>query len=113
MTAQDVITRARYFVKDDIVPYRISDAAFFPQISDALVEMKARRPDFLIKADGTFASIADITSVEDTINFPDRTREAIACYTAYRNYITDDADRHNTSQAAAMLNRYESLMMTV
>jgi len=113
MIAQDILDRVRFILKDDIAPYRITDAEFFPLISDSLIEMEVRRPDLLVQGDLTFATVVDIAGVSDTINFPDRTREAIACYTAYRNYISEDADRHNSSQAAAMLSRYETLMQTI
>jgi hypothetical protein len=113
MTAQEIINRAREILKDDIEPYRLPDAYFFPPISDVLYEIEARRPDMLIQANGTFATVTDISAVGDTINFPDRTREAMACYVSYRSYISEDADRHNSSQAAALLGRYESLIQTI
>ena len=113
MTAQNIIDRTRTFLKDDVEPYRLSNADFFPWISDALQEMEARRPDLLLQSDGTFLAVADIAAVGDTINFPDRTREAIACYTAYRSYITEDADRHNMNQASFHLGQFERKLATI
>jgi len=113
MTAQDIINRVRVLLKDDIEPFRISDADFFPTLSDGLLEVEARRPDLLVQDDLSFATVTDISAVGDTINFPDRTRELITCYVAYQSYISEDADRHNSSQAAAMLGRYETLIQTI
>jgi len=113
MTAQDIINRARFFLKDDIIPYRDPDATFFPLVSDALLDLQARRPDLLIQSDGTFLAVTDITAVSDTINFPDRTREALSCNVAYRSYISEDADRHNSSQAAFFQSQYENKVQTI
>lgn len=113
MTAQDVIDRFRVIVKDDIEPYRIPDAEIFPWLSDAVQQFKFRRPDYVIDTDFTYQTVADITAATDTINYPDRTRELLSMYVAYRSYVSEDADRHNATLATNMMTRYEMLLQTV
>jgi len=55
MTAQDIINRVRGLLKDDIPPFRLSDASFFPTISDGLFEIEARRPYLHVQDDLSFA----------------------------------------------------------
>jgi len=113
MTAQDIIDRCREILKDDIEPYRIDDSEFFSSISDGLWEAEARRPDLLIQTDGTITAVVEITATSATISFPDRTKEMFACYTSYRSYISEDADRHNTQQATLLFGRFNSLLETI
>ena len=113
MTVQEVFDRFRKIIKDDIPEYRLADAELFDWIDDAIRETRIRRPDYLVDTDGTFLSVADITAVTDTINLPEHFKEALACHMAYSSYISEDADRHNTSQANAMLGRFEQLINVV
>jgi hypothetical protein len=113
MTAQEVIDRVRLKLKDTFEPYRIKDAEMLVLLSDAILEARARRVDLVMGTDGTASSVVEVTTVGDTLSFPDRFREALACHVAYQSYISEDADRHNTSQANAMLDRFEMLIKTV
>ena len=89
MTAANVIDRAREILADTVATYRWPDSAMFRWVTDGEKEIAVRRPDALIKSDGTLTVLAVRTATSDTLGYDEQWAAGLVDYVCWRAFSTD------------------------
>lgn len=100
ITANDVVTLAREFLNDmEPDSYRFETSTLVRYVESAQREAVRLRPDLLLQADQSVASITDPTSVGSNLTVPEEFREALAAQVASMALRGDDPDTVNEMRA--------------
>jgi len=109
MTGQDVVTRWRGMVNDDIIEYRYADSQARTWLNDAVVELLDNRPDLGMDDDNTMLAMVPLTALSQTLTLPtDMQRPLAYLMTAY---MYEDAGSADANLQAAQATRKLFLSM--
>jgi len=100
MIGDDIITRWRGMVNDDLEEKRYSAADALIILNDALRTLYDLRPDLALSTDGTMAPFTDLALPTATVNLPEAFRITVAHIMAARTYEDEGNDDFNLKQAA-------------
>jgi hypothetical protein len=107
MTAAEVITLSRDWLKDTIATYRWSDATLLGYLNDTIRDVFRRRPDLRLATDGTLnAAFTNMTATSDTAPLGYDFKEILAHGVTYRGYQRDSADTENANLASLHFQQY-------
>lgn len=94
MTAQEVVTSARYLLDDTTATYRWDNTRLLEYVNDGVRDLVRHRPDLLLDTDHTLKTVSD-KNLTDTLILGAGMRQALAYYTASRALSEDGADTSN------------------
>lgn len=104
MLASEVIDRARDLLGDpDTGSSRWTDADLVRWLNDGQRKLVSLRPDVLLSAIGTLATVTDVSATTDTMTVGTDWREALADYVCYRAFARDAANADYAKRAATHL----------
>lgn len=106
-TCQEILTRARAVLNDEIADYRWDDPRAIRYAADGLRELYTRKPSCgYTDGDIVTTAPADPTAATDTIRVDRRFLVAISDYVVSRCLSEDSEDANNQKKAGEYFNRF-------
>lgn len=105
MTAQQVVTAARYLLDDTETTYRWDNTRLLQYVNDGVFDLVRRKPELLLSGDHTLRVVTE-KNLSDTLIVGTGQRQALAYYTASRALSEDGADTTNLQRAELYFSSY-------
>jgi hypothetical protein len=111
MTAQNVITKARFFLNDDdSTAERWGDEFMWPLVNDAVNEVTNLRPDALYDATGELITIVPATGPTSTLSIDDAWILPCAIFVAWLALNRQAGQTFNAKQVASLAAQFDKLI---
>lgn len=109
MTGANVIDTARRLLNDTGAD-RWYDSVLLDHLNDGMRDLRDKRPDWLMKVDGTMETVVDVSSTTTVLKFNEDARMALAQYICWLATSENDPDKLEAAKSESHRARYLAIV---